>query len=340
MATSALMTDTSREATLERVPCIRYPVRFCRKNNEDKDKDVRALIDSGSKVNAMHPTYATKLGLCIRKIDVGAQKIDGSRLDTFGMVIADCLVKNKLGRVQFFQKTFLLANIGLEVVLEILFLTLSKADIRFVEWELVWRTYTAAETLPTTRRVEIIDKKEFAAAVLNTDNETFVVHVAALAEPTTMPIHPSCQAQVAALTSEETGIPAEYSDFSDVFSSDSAAELPEHTRINDHLINLLDDKQPRYGPIYSLGPVELETLKTYIKANLASGFIRPSKFSADAPILFVQKKDDSLHLYIDFQGFNNLTIKNCYPLPLIDKSLDCIGCAKRFTQLDLTNAYH
>ena len=115
-----------------------------------------------------------------------------------------------------------------------------------------------------------------------------------------MPIHPSCQAQVAALMSEETGIPTEYSDFSNVFSSDSAAELPEHTGINDHPINLLDDKQPPYGPIYSLGPVELETLKTYIETNLASGFIRPSKSPAGAPILFVRKKDGSLRLCVDY----------------------------------------
>ena len=98
---------------------------------------MRALIDSGSKVNAMHPAYNTKLGLRTRKIDVGAQKIDGSHLDIFGMFIVDCSVKNKLGRVQYFQKTFLLANIDLEVVLEMLFLTFSKADIRFAERELV-----------------------------------------------------------------------------------------------------------------------------------------------------------------------------------------------------------
>ena len=70
------MTDTSREATLEWVPCIRYPVRFRRKNDKDEDKDVRALINSGSEVNAMHPAYVTKLGPCARKINVGAQKID------------------------------------------------------------------------------------------------------------------------------------------------------------------------------------------------------------------------------------------------------------------------
>ena len=220
------------------------------------------------------------------------------------------------------------------------FLTLSKVDIWFVDWKLVWRTYMAAEALPTTRRVKIIDKKKFAVAVLNADNKTFMLHVAALVEPTTMPIHSSRQAQVAALTSKETEILAEYSDFSNVFSLDSAAELPEHIGINDHPINLLDDKQPPYDPIYSLGPVELETLKTYIKANLASSFIRPSKSPSGTPIPFVQKKDSSLRLCIDYRGLNNLTIKNSYPLPLIGELLDCLGRAKCFTQLDLTKAYH
>ena len=220
------------------------------------------------------------------------------------------------------------------------FLTLSKADIRFAEQKLVLRTFTAAKALPTTKTVEMIDKSEFAAAALNADNETFVVDVAALAEPTTMPIHSSCQAQVAALTSKKTIIFTEYSDFSNIFSSDSAAELPEYNGINDHPINLLDNKQPPYGPIYSLGPMELETLKTYIEANLAIGFIRPSKSPAGTLILFVQKKDGTLRLCIDYQGLNNLTIKNSYPLPLIGESLDCLGHAKHFTQLDLTNAYH
>ena len=96
------MTDTGTEAILEQVPCIRYPVRFRQKNDKDENKDVRALIDSGSKVNTMHPAYAMKLGPHTRKIDVGAQKIDRSYPNTFEMVIADYSVKNKPGRVRFF----------------------------------------------------------------------------------------------------------------------------------------------------------------------------------------------------------------------------------------------
>ena len=86
--------------------------------------------------------------------------------------------------------------------------------------------------------------------------------------------------------------------------------------------------------------MELETLKTYIKTHLKTGFIQSSKSPAGAPILFNKKPDGNLYLCIDYWGLNNLTIKNRYPLPLIGESLDRLGRAKRFTQLDLTSAYH
>lgn len=117
-------------------------------------------------------------------------------------------------------------------------------------------------------------------------------------------------------------------------------ELPEHTGMNDHAIGLEEGKQPPYGPIYSLGPAELETLKTYIETDLKTGFIRPSRSPAGAPILFDRKPDGSLCLCVDYRGLNNLTIKNRYPLPPIGETLDRLGRAKRFTHLDLTRAYH
>ena len=81
-------------------------------------------------------------------------------------------------------------------------------------------------------------------------------------------------------------------------------------------------------------------MKTYIETNLKNGFIRPSKFPAGAPILFDKKPDGSFRLCVDYRGLNNLTIKNQYPLPLVGESLDRLGRARRFTQLDLTSAYH
>lgn len=129
---------------------------------------------------------------------------------------------------------------------------------------------------------------------------------------------------------EEVIILFEYADYTDVFSPDSVAELPKHTNINNHSIDLIDDKQPPYGPIYSLGPVELEMLKIYIETILANGFIKPSKSLAITLILIIHKKDGSFWLYINYQGLNNQTIKNRYLLPLIGKFFNHLGCVKCF----------
>ena len=179
----------------------------------------------------MTPGYASKLGLKIRPIDVGAQKIDGSTLLTFGMVLASFRVEDMLGRARFFQETFLLADLSIKVVLQIPFLTFSNANIQFAQKELTWRSYTTAEALPTTKRVEIIDRKEFAKAALDKHVEAFVVHVTSLSL-NSMSIYPAREAQIASLVAKEVKIPTKYSDFSDVFSEEKALILPEVTELN------------------------------------------------------------------------------------------------------------
>lgn len=96
------------------------------------------------------------------------------------------------------------------------------------------------------------------------------------------------------LDSKKIITPLEYSDYIDVFSEASAIKLFKHTNINNHPIHLLNDKQPLYGLIYSLRPVELEILKIYVETNLANGIIQPSWLPTNTLILFIQKKDNSL----------------------------------------------
>lgn len=61
------------------------------------------------------------------------------------------------------------------MILGMLFLTLSNADIRFAEKNLVWRSYTAKKARTTTKRVEHIDRKKFAAAAFEENEKTFEV---------------------------------------------------------------------------------------------------------------------------------------------------------------------
>ncbi len=69
-----------------------------------------------------------------------------------------------------------------------------------------------------------------------------------------------------------------------------AIDLPKHMAINNYIIELVDNWQSLYSPIYSLGLVELETLKAYIKNNLTNNFIRLSKFFIEAFIFFIQSQ--------------------------------------------------
>ena len=146
--TSTPMTETRREAVetaeiagkgrdgkeskneysnLARVPCIRYPITI-----QKKFVPVSALLDSGSEVNTIHPTYTQELGLSMKTTDVGAQKIVSTMLDIFKMVIAVFSVMDKANRVRFFEETFLVANISPKVVFGIPFLTMKGAHIDFL----------------------------------------------------------------------------------------------------------------------------------------------------------------------------------------------------------------
>ena len=200
----------------------------------------------------------------------------------------------------------------------------------------------------TIRCVKLVGKKEFAAAAFDPEYEICVIHVGSVSSDTLpssslLDVHPSQRPQISGLITKEAPIKvlAKYSDFVNVFSPDLAFELPKHTEINNHAIQLVNGyQQPPYRPIYSLGPVELEKLKAYIETNLANGFIRPFKSAAGALIVFDRKSDSFLWLCVDYQGLNNLTIKNRYLLLLTRESLDRLERADRFTQLNLINAYH
>ena len=230
-----------------------------------------------------------------------------------------------------------------------LFLILSSANVNFLGWELRWRTYTTKETFLTTRRVELIGKKEFVAAAFDPESETFIVYIALLRSnmspnfsPLKLDVYSFHKPQVSSLITKEALIKilVEYSDFADKFFPDLASKCPKYIGINNHAIELVNDQQLPYGPIYSLGPIELKTLKAYIETNLRNRFIKPSKSLADAPILFNQKSNNFLRLCINYQGLNNLTIKNRYPLLLIGESLTRWRGVKYLTQLNLTSVYH
>ncbi len=185
-ATSTLMTEKTEGKKLERVPCIPFSVIF-------KDQ-TKALLDSKIEVNAISQVFAHQFDLKIQKTNVEAQKIDGTTLDTYGMVVSTFSVLDKDGRERFFEESFLLADIKPDIVLGMPFLTISNADVNFQAWDLQWRFYTTGNVLPTTRQVELIEKKEFAVAAHDPEHNAFLIYVAILNADSSDKVHPSKRA--------------------------------------------------------------------------------------------------------------------------------------------------
>ncbi len=183
---------------LEQISCIRYPITF-------KDQ-TKALLNSKSKVNARSQAFVQQLDLKICKTNVGTQKINGTTLETYEIVVSTFLVSDKDKRERFFKESFLLADIKLDIVLKMPFLTMNNLDINFHTWDLQWRSYTTGEVFPNTRQVELIGKKRFAAVTFDPDHEVFVVHIAALSVNLSDDVYPSRKAQIAYLKVDEAHI--------------------------------------------------------------------------------------------------------------------------------------
>nr|GEV69098.1 putative reverse transcriptase domain-containing protein [Tanacetum cinerariifolium] len=122
-------------------------------------------------------------------------------------------------------------------------------------------------------------------------------------------------------------------DFPEVFSDDLSG-LPPSQEI-EFRIELIPGATPVAKSPYRLAPSELEELSGQLKEFQDKGFIRPSSLPWGAPVLFVKKKDGSFRMYIDYRELNKLTIKNRYPLPIIDDLFDQLQGSQLFSKIDL-----
>jgi hypothetical protein len=109
-------------------------------------------------------------------------------------------------------------------------------------------------------------------------------------------------------------------EFPDVFPDELSGMTPDCDI--KFLIELLPGTAPIAKRPYRMGVDELEELKKQIKELQEKGFIRPSSSPWGAPVIFVDKKDGTRRMYVDYRSLNEVTIKNKYPLPRIDDLFD------------------
>ena len=134
-------------------------------------------------------------------------------------------------------------------------------------------------------------------------------------------------------------LPQEYHEFTVLFFREESDKLSSHC-VYDHTIPLVSEKEPFKGPLYNMSQDELLVLQKYLKKHLFKNFICASSSSAASSVIFVKKSGGGLHLCVDYCSLNNLTVKNCYPLPLIQKTLNLMTSSVIFIKLDIIAAFN
>jgi hypothetical protein len=101
--------------------------------------------------------------------------------------------------------------------------------------------------------------------------------------------------------------------------------------IDNHIVN-------RPAPCLAL--TERIAVREIVTSLLEHEINRESESPYASPILLVKKKDGNYMMCVDYRELNSHTIKDRYPLPLIDDQLDRLGKGKFFTSLDLASGFY
>lgn len=111
-------------------------------------------------------------------------------------------------------------------------------------------------------------------------------------------------------------------------------------RDGDHAISLMSEATPFKLRPYRYNPFQKNEIEKQIKEMLEKGLIKHSSSPFSSPALLVRKKTGDWRLCVDYRRLNALTVKNKYPLPIIDELLDELHGASWFSSLDLCLGFH
>jgi len=288
-----------------------------------------ALVDSGSDVSFINDKFAIKTGLTISSAsEITVTAANGKTMKS----ITACKACSYSIQGHTFQSDFRLLGVqGFDIILGAdwiythspVGLDLKRRELSITKEGTHLLTfsdqlaYPAKHIIGTRKLCKLLKKKAVGAMVVLQNHGS----------PKDCPLPQSIPREVASLLSE----------FMDVFQEPQ--ELPPQRSV-DHSISLVDDSKPIHQRPYRLAHHQKNAMEELIQHLLQAQMIRPSVCPYSSPVILVKKKDATWRLCVDFRQLNSNTIKNKYPIPIIEDLLDELFGAQVFSKIDLRSGYH
>lgn len=126
-------------------------------------------------------------------------------------------------------------------------------------------------------------------------------------------------------------------EYADIFAEPK--QLPP-ARAYDHSIPLIPGSKPVVIRPYRHNFEQKNEVKRLVKEMLQTSTIQPRQSPFSSPVLLVKKKDDTWWFCVDYRQLNDITVKNKFPIPVVDDLLDELHIARVFSKINLRVEYY
>jgi hypothetical protein len=331
-----------------------------------RDQPVQPMIDSGaSGMGFVDPAFVQRCGATVRPSSRRIVLADGSEVRAAGEATLcysldafTCSRKEATPPVRF-TSTFIVTPLApYELILGIGWLEQHRASIGFREKSIQLRVDGAGPVQcirPLMRcnddgsavleaaplQLKAIAQKR-VCRLLRKGNvaEMYAVLLRNAADGDKQPAPGDAPAEKAVPGSDHPLIAPLLKEFASTVFGEPKPGVPRKRGV-EHAITLLPGTQPPPArPLRHQSEKDAAVMKEYVEAGLKSGILRPSTSPYGSMALIVKKKDGTPRVVIDYRALNEVTVKNKYPLPLMDELFDRTQGAQFFTSIDLRNGFH
>jgi hypothetical protein len=302
-----------------------------------KKKMLHILLDSGSTHNFLDFEIAKSLGCKLEAIaPLSVTGGGGHKLEAAYICRG---FKWQLQQAEFTADVIVLPLVCCDLILGIQWLK-SLGPILW-DFEKLQMEFTANDRKfvlrgAKTPNLKLINNKSFAQAVHKGAQICFLA-VTTAASPFVMPtcLALGTSASAVAMPSIIENLIVAYAD---IFEEPTALPPPRHGF--DHKIPLKEGVEPFNLRPYRFSLMQKDVIDKLVQDMIAQGIVQHSTSPFASPTILVRKKDGSWRLCVDFRRLNDLTIKDRFPIPLIEDLLDELHGSVIFSKLDMRSGYH